>query len=88
MLLWALRDSNPYSYYMLLRWVVCGFACYTASVLQEIGARKTMWALVVVALIYNPFIRAHFSRGTWEAVNVAALAPLGLSILSLWKRRV
>ena len=49
-------------YYTLLRWVVCGvaaFAAYHAATSKKTG---WMWALVIVALAFNPLLPVHLKR--------------------------
>jgi hypothetical protein len=66
----------PYAFYGLLRLVVCGFAAYLAR--AEFSATKT-WepmgiALVVTALIFNPFVPPGFSRGFWIMLDIVGAA--------------
>ncbi len=50
MLFWALAD-NPYGYYQILRWVVCGLTRYLAY-----RNDKNVWAWIfgVTAVLFNP----------------------------------
>jgi HEAT repeat protein len=87
MLLWAFNPHNPYGYYILLRWVCCGVFAYLAF--QAVSRRKIGWAWVfgISAVVYNPIIRVHLTRGMWEVVNVATLGVLAVSVWALWPRR-
>lgn len=82
MLLWALAPSNPYSYYILLRWVcfgVFGFLAYHAHRHKSFG---WVWTLGLTAAVYNPVFRVHLAHGVWSLVNVATIA---LAIVSIFK---
>lgn len=69
LLLWAMRSTNPYGYYLLLRWVICPICLYLA--LATLRKRLTGWAwlLGVLAVMYNPVLRVHLTRGVWALVN-------------------
>ncbi|MFH1008648.1 MAG: DUF6804 family protein [Candidatus Latescibacterota bacterium] len=56
MLLIALNPSNPYGYYILLRWVCC--AAYAYLLFQAIDQDKQplAWVLGVTAIVYNPIL--------------------------------
>jgi len=80
MLLWALNPENPYGYYILLRWVVCGAFSFLA--VQAINRGKQGWLYVfgITALIYNPIVRVHLTREIWSVVNVVTIAIAVVSI--------
>jgi hypothetical protein len=70
MLLWALNPDNPYGYYVLLRWVCCGVFVYLAFQAFERAKQDWVWILGITALIYNPIVPIHLTRGIWEVVNI------------------
>ena len=79
--LWALVPSNPYGYYILLRWICCAAFAYLA--INAWGVNKTgwVWILGVTSAIYNPILRFHATREIWSIVNVITI---GLAIASLF----
>lgn len=85
MLLWALYPSNPYGYYILLRWVCCAVFVYLALGAYTQG--KEGWVLVfgITAAIYNPILRVHLTREIWSGINVATVvvAVASVSVLKL-----
>ena len=69
---------HPYSYYTVLRWL----ACSAAVVLVWRGAVqgvKWAWALVPLAVLFNPVAPLHFSRDTWQILDIAAAVVLVLA---------
>jgi hypothetical protein len=92
MLAWALVPSNPYAYYVLLRWFSCGVFVYLAVAAHK--AQHPGWLLLFVinAGIYNPIIRVHLGRPIWSVVNVLSIflgaASFQLKILSKEKTDV
>jgi hypothetical protein len=82
-LLWALNPANPYSYYILLRWVCC--AIFVFLTLQAVAQDKQGWAwsLGITAAVYNPIIRVHLNRDLWSVVNVVTIIVAVASIFML-----
>lgn len=71
---WVLIGTSgrhPYSYYTVLRWL----ACSAAVVLVWRGAVqgvKWAWALVPLAILFNPIVPIHFSRASWQTLDISA----------------
>jgi hypothetical protein len=83
MLLWALVPDNPYGYYILLRFVVCGVFIYLAISAYALGKWPWIWVFAATAFLYNPLIRFHLGREVWEIVNVATILLVGISYFVL-----
>lgn len=84
MLLWALNPSNPYGYYVLLRFVCCAvFAFLTVQAIRQENERWA-WILGVIAMIYNPFIRLALNRELWSIVNIVTV---GIAVASVFMLR-
>ena len=81
MLLWALNPSNPYGYYILLRWVCCGCFAYMACAAYEQKKQNWVWILGITAIIYNPIIKVHLTREIWSFVNVITI---GIALVSIF----
>jgi hypothetical protein len=81
MLLWALKPHNPYGYYILLRWVCCTVFAYVA--IQALSQEKQGWAWVlgITAVVYNPIVQVHLTRGIWSVVNIISI---GIAVASIF----
>lgn len=86
LLLWALSPSNPYGYYVLLRWVCCAVFAYLAVQAFRQEKQGWGWVLGVTAALYNPIVPAHLGRDVWSIVNLATVAVAVSSVFQL--RRV
>lgn len=82
MLLLALNPSNPYGYYVLLRWVISGIFAFLALQAYEEGKKEWVWVLGITAVVYNPFIPLHLGREIWTLANIATI---GVAIASIFK---
>ena len=81
MLLWALYPENPYGYYILLKWVCCAAFVYLAIRALKIKKQGWSWILGITGGMYNPFLKAHFTREIWSVVN---LVTIGLAIAAIF----
>ena len=83
---WALFPINPYGYYVLLRFIVCGICIFLAVKAHGLGKMGWVWTLGITAVLYNPFLRAHLTRPVWSVVNVVTILLLVVTIRALRKR--
>ena len=75
----------PYGYYTLLRFVVCACAAIIAyQSFERRGWHAWTIALVLLAVIFNPFLPFHLTRAVWSVFNVGGAALL---IAHLWFER-
>jgi hypothetical protein len=72
--------KHPYSYYSVLRWLACSAAVVLIwrGVVQGI---KWAWALVPLAILFNPIAPIHFSRETWQTLDIAAAVAMVLAVI-------
>lgn len=71
MLLLAL-GSWDYSYYQILRVVVCGASVFLAWHLFEIKQVGLAWAFVVAAVLFNPIAPIYLAKDTWQLIDLGA----------------
>ena len=71
----ALGDM-PYGYYTFLRLALCPIFAWLAYRSAVAGGNVLPWILGAAALLYNPIIRVHFPRETWEIINVISIILL------------
>jgi hypothetical protein len=64
----------PYGYYMLLRVVVAAAALLLAGLIYQQAKSFTVWfgLFLIVAIVFNPIVPPHLTRGVWSNLNVAA----------------
>jgi len=75
---------HPYSYYTMLRWL----ACSAAVVLAWRGAVqgvKWAYAFVPFAILFNPIAPIHFSRNTWQTLDIAAAVVMVTAVALMEK---
>jgi|SRR6266850_1503246 len=83
MLLWALVPVNPYGYYIILRFAICGISIYLAFRAHELERTTWIWPFVIAAIVYNPLIRVHLTREIWSVVNIATIVLFAWAIFTL-----
>ncbi len=86
MLLLAL-GSWEYSYYQLLRIVVCGASIFLAWHLFDTKKVGWAWAFVVTAILFNPLAPIYLARETWQMIDFAAAALFFASFSAETKKK-
>jgi hypothetical protein len=71
LLLWAM-GNHPYSYYQILRWVVCGVSGYSAYIAYERKNNAWTWIFGVMAVLFNPIAPIYLDRETWVLLDLVA----------------
>lgn len=79
LLLGALNPGNPYGYYVLLRWICFGTFAYLAFQAVDRKEQGWVWVLGITAMVYNPIVPLHMTRGLWSVVNVVTI---GIAVAS------
>lgn len=79
MLLIALLPM-PYGYYTLLR--ICAFSLFGLLAYNaHLNGGKTLpWLFGLMALVFNPLFKIHFSREVWAAIDVISAVILVTTI--------
>lgn len=76
----------PYSFYMLLRCVVTASAVYLLARHAKALPDAAKWALVLIALLFNPVVKVHLGRELWQVVDPLAGLFFGWIALRLRSR--
>ena len=87
MLVYAVIEKHPYSYYTLLRWVCCPIFAYSAFAAYKRNRTPWVWAFGVLALLYNPLFCVHLNRSTWTGVNWFTVGAIIIAAVSFWRIR-
>lgn len=82
MLFWALAD-NPYGYYQILRWVICGLSGYLAY--SAYNEKKNAWAWIfgILAILFNPILPIYLDRDTWSVIDAITAVIIFISIFKM-----
>jgi hypothetical protein len=84
MLVYAVIENHPYSYYTLLRWVCCPVFAYSAVSAFEVSRVAWTWIFGVLAGLYNPLFRVHLDRTTWVGVNWLTIGAVAVAAVVFW----
>jgi hypothetical protein len=84
LLLMAAGDHFPYSFYVLLRFVVCATALFIAREAYRRGRELWLWVLGALAVLFNPLVPVRMRRQDWEFFNLLGAVLLALAV---WKLR-
>lgn len=53
---------HPYSYYIILRWVVLGSFFYSGWVFSKLKKHNWAWFFFIAGVLFNPIIPVYFNR--------------------------
>ena len=83
MLLAAIPKFFPYSYYTLLRFVVCGTGIYIA--IFSFGEEKKIIASLAafIAILFNPVIPIHLTKEDWVIIDLITAIFFFLTVFLL-----
>ena len=86
LLVWAL-DIHEYSYFTLLRIVVCLVGAYCAAV--DSDCNREGWTLTLggIAVLFNPIIPFRMSRDVWQLVDIIVAGIFFVSLFGVRKRK-
>lgn len=65
MLLIALGDQ-PYSYYQLLRIIICGASIFLVWYFIQVKIEWLGWLFIVPAILFNPILPIYMDKTTWQ----------------------
>lgn len=78
----------PYSYFQLLRLVVCGACAFLAyREFKRAGVVPWTVGLGFLALVFNPIVPVHLARSVWSVVDLGAAVVLALHFWANRKAR-
>lgn len=86
MLVLAVLPWWPYAYYQALRVVVCGSCVFLAYDAFRTHRTPWAWALVALAVLFNPLAPIHLERGAWFFLDLGAAAFLGVHWVAVVRR--
>ncbi len=65
----AVTFDGNYSYYQLVRWVICLGAVYLAYRQNMEGRKYWVTAFVLVAILFNPIVPFYFTKDSWQVID-------------------
>ncbi len=87
MLLVAISDL-PYSYYQLLRIVICGASLFLVWYFIKAKIEWLGWIFIIPAILFNPIFPIYLDKYTWQLVDLifGSMFILSLSTWNMEKR--
>lgn len=77
----------PYSYYQILRFIVCGLGLWGLYEAHAANRQGWTWVFGGLALLFNPVVPIALSRGGWAAVDIVSGVALLASLRYLTPER-
>ena len=70
LMLFLALGRHPYSYYILLRWVVSGSSFYSGWVFSQLKNHSWTWFFFIAGILFNPIIPVYLNRSTWQIIDL------------------
>lgn len=77
----------PYGYYILLRWAVTATALFSVWVASEYGCKLWVFVMGGIAILFNPIIPVHLSKGIWVAIDFCTAIVFFVSMFHIKPER-
>jgi len=88
MLLLAFESTNPYGYYLLLRFVCfAAFVFFAVNCVLSDAHPAWTWVFGFFAILYNPILKIPLDRETWLGANACTLILLAASLVKLVRKK-
>ena len=71
---------HPYSYYIILRWVVSSSSLYSGWILSKLKSSNWAWILFIVGILFNPIFPVYLDRSTWQVIDIVSAIILFISL--------
>jgi hypothetical protein len=75
-LLFLCLADMPYGYYQFVRFAAAAFFAYAAYTENESGRKELVLVFIVLAILFQPFVKITLGRTLWNIVDV--IVGLGL----------
>ena len=85
-LLLAIPSGWDYSYYVLLRWFICGASAYIAYGFYN--SKLPGWAFIFggIAFLFNPIFPVYLTKSSWVAIDLVAAIVFFVAAFSAKKK--
>jgi len=83
MLLIASFSRWPYGFYTLLRIIICLTSIFLASFAYKNNRRGWLYTMGFIAVLFNPIVKVHFDRGTWQVIDLIVAIIFTISLFRL-----
>lgn len=79
-LLFLALGYHPYSYYIVLRWIIFLSSFYSGWVLSKLEKHNWSWIFLIVGILFNPIIPVYLDRGIWQIIDVVVALTFMFSL--------
>lgn len=64
--------NHPYSYYQLLRLVVCGSSLYSGWIFSMLKRHDWTWFFFIIGILFNPIFPVYLDKSIWQIVDIVS----------------
>jgi len=71
---------HPYSYYILLRWIVSGTSFYSGWAFSKMEQHNWAWIFFIIGILFNPIIPVYLDKASWVLIDLISATLLFYSL--------
>ena len=86
LLLLGILNGWPYTYYIILRWVICGVAIFNVIDLSRSKLTGWVWAFGALAALFNPIVPVYLNKSAWVGIDLISAIIFFLSVYTINKK--
>jgi hypothetical protein len=87
MLVFALAEKQPGSFYTLLHWVCCAVFVYSAVTSFQMKRMLWLWIFRLLAIVFNPVFVLPLDRSSWIVAGWLSIGAIVIAAFVFWKVR-
>jgi hypothetical protein len=84
LLVYAVVERHPHSFYTVLRWICCAVFVYSAFAAYEKNRVLWVWIFGVLAGLYNPIFRVRLGHA-WIGVDWFSVGVIVVAAIIFWR---
>jgi hypothetical protein len=85
MLVFAVVEKQPDSFYTLLRWVCCAVFAYSGVTAFQLKRMLWLWIFAALAALFNPIFQLGLDRTQWIVADWFAISAVVIAAFVFWK---
>jgi len=74
------------TYYVFLRWIVCGSSIYSGWVFFKTDKSNWSWFLFIIGIVFNPIMPLYLDKLLWQMIDIFSAVLMFMSLKVIPKK--
>lgn len=85
-LLFLAIGNHPYSYFIVLRWIVFLSSLYSGWLVSKMQQHNWSWIFFIVGILFNPIFPVYLDRSTWQIIDIIVAVIFIASLIKNYRK--